>query len=205
MFEYISGKLAGSTLDQAIIDVNGIGYQLEIPGSTAQQMPHNGETVKLFTHFHVREDSQKLYGFYTDNEREVFKHLISINKVGPKVALNILSGMSVADLVRSVQTQDSSRFKAVSGIGPKTAQRLVLELKGKLKIETVATPVSAGAQDVKGQVHISQARSDAFDGMLALGYNEMQVVDALARVEETLAEGEQIPVEEWIRKALQVI
>ncbi len=205
MFEYINGKLAGSTQDQAVIDVNGIGYQLEIPGSTAQQMPHNGEPVKLFTHFHVREDSQKLYGFFTDNEREVFRHLISINKVGPKVALNILSGMSVADLVRSVQTQDSSRFKAVSGIGPKTAQRLVLELKGKLKIETIATPVSSGSQNMSGKVHISQARSDAFDGMLALGYNEAQVVDALARVEETLNEGEEIPVEEWIRKALQVI
>lgn len=205
MFEYIKGIMAGSSLDQAVIDVNGVGYQLEIPGSTAQELPHNGETVKLFTHFYVREDAQKLFGFFSENEREVFRHLISINKVGPKVALNILSGMSVADLVRSVQTQDPSRFKAVSGIGPKTAQRLVLELKGKLKIETVSTPISVGSQEDSGKVHISQARSDAFDGMLALGYNEAQVVDALSRVDETLGEGEAIPVEEWIRKALQVI
>ena len=207
MYEYISGELIAASVDYAVIDCSGVGYRLDIPASTANRLPSNGERVKLLVHFHVREDTQRLFGFLQPEEREVFRHLLSINKVGPKVALNILSGITIDDLVRAVQTQDPSRFKAISGIGPKTAQRLVLELKGKLKIETIAKP-KTDADDKDGatsdRFSASQGRTDAFDGMIALGYNEAQVATALARV-DSLIDDENLPAEEWIRKALQVI
>lgn len=203
MFEYIKGRLEDTTRDTAVIDAGGVGYEVIVPSSTLNALPHLGETAKLFIHFHVREDTQKLYGFFTKSEREVFRQLMSVSKIGPKVAMNVLSGLPVKDIIYSVQMQDTARLGSISGIGPKTAQRLVMELKGKLHVSEydLATPV----HDTGGR-HMSPSsiiRNDAFAAMIALGYNESQVVHALSRVEETL-DGE-TPVEEWIKKALQVI
>lgn len=202
MFEYISGTLEEAELESAVIDVGGVGYEISIPLSTFEALPKKGKTVKLFTHFHVREDSQRLFGFLTKTEREVFRKLITISKVGPKVALNVLSGLSIKDIVYSVQTQDSSRLKAISGIGPKTALRLVMELKGKLDISGVdmQTPLQKG--DKKARPDIS-VRNDAYAALISLGYNESQVISSLTRVEQAV--DKDAPVEEWIKKALQVI
>lgn len=202
MFEYIMGTLEESEMEGVVIDVGGIGYEISIPLSTFEALPKKGKTVKIFTHFHVREDSQKLYGFLTKAEREVFRKLITISKIGPKVALNVLSGLSIKDIVYSVQTQDSTRLRAISGIGPKTAQRLVMELKGKLDVGDVDVSIPLRKGDEKTGLDIS-IRNDAYAAMISLGYNEAQVISAITRVEQTV--DKDAPVEEWIKKALQVI
>ena len=202
MFEYIMGTLEESEMEGVVIDVGGIGYEISIPLSTFEALPKKGKTVKIFTHFHVREDSQKLYGFLTKAEREVFRKLITISKIGPKVALNVLSGLSIKDIVYSVQTQDSTRLRAISGIGPKTAQRLVMELKGKLDVGDVDVSIPLRKGDKKADLDMS-IRNDAYSAMISLGYNEAQVISAITRVEQTV--DKDAPVEEWIKKALQVI
>jgi len=202
LFEYINGILEEVAGENAVVGVSGIGYEVLIPLSTSEALPGLGKTVKLYTHFYVREDSQKLFGFLTKTEREVFRQLLTISKVGPKVALNVLSGLSVKDIVYSVQTQDASRLKAISGIGPKTAQRLVMELKGKLAVGDVDISASARKEDAPSASPVSM-RHDAYAAMISLGYNESQVINALARVEQAI--GPDAPVEDWIKKALQVI
>ena len=202
MFEYISGTLEEAEMEIVVIDVGGVGYEISIPLSTFEALPKKGKTVKLFTHFHVREDSQRLYGFFTKAEREVFRKLITISKIGPKVALNVLSGLSIKDIVYSVQTQDSTRLKAISGIGPKTAQRLVMELRGKLDAGDIDISVPLRKGDTKAE-RDRAIRNDAYAAMISLGYNESQVMSALTRVEQAVEKD--APVEEWIKKALQVI
>lgn len=202
MYEYIRGILEVAEMEVAVIDVGGVGYEIAIPLSTFEALPRKGKTVKLFTHFHVREDTQKLFGFFTEAERDVFRKLITISKVGPKVALNVLSGLSIKDIVYSVQTQDASRLKAISGIGPKTAQRLVMELKGKLDVGeiNVSVPLKKGEKRAVPDISV---RSDAYAALISLGYNESQVISSLTRVEQAV--DKDAPVEEWIKKALQVI
>ncbi len=202
MYEYIKGVLEETSPEYVVIDVGGTGYEILVPLSTSEALPVQGEEVKIYTHFHVREDTQKLYGFITKAEREVFRKLLTISKIGPKVALNVLSGLSVKDIVYSVQTQDASRLKAISGIGPKTAQRLIMELKGKLAESDVDLPELSRKGDSGGEVPIS-LRNDAYAAMISLGYNESQVINALVRVEQAIEPD--APVEEWIKKALQVI
>ena len=202
MFEYIKGVLEEIEPDSAILDVGGVGYYIQIPLSTHDLLPDIGKTVKLMTHYYVREDTQKLYGFITREEREVFRRLLSISKIGPKVALNVLSGLSVKDIIFSVQTGDPTRLKAISGIGPKTAQRLVMELKGKLNIPSVNISIPLRKSTEKVNSGFS-SKSDAHAAMISLGYNENQVINALLRVEQTIEID--APVEMWIRKALQVI
>ncbi len=202
MFEYINGILEEAAGEHVVLDVGGIGYEVLVPLSTSEVLPNSGETVKLYTHFHVREDMQKLYGFMTKAEREVFRQLLTISKIGPKVALNVLSGLSIKDIVYSVQAQDASRLKAISGIGPKTAQRLVMELKGKLAVDYSAVTIPSRKEDTATGAPVSM-RHEAYSAMISLGYNESQVGNALKRVEQAIELD--APVEEWIKKALQVI
>ncbi len=212
MYEYLRGSIVSVESGYAVLDVHGVGYGIDVPLSTSAELPLPGsdEKVKLYVHFHVREDAQKFFGFYTEGEREIFRTLISINKVGPKVALNVLSALSIEDIAYSVQSGDSTRFKAVSGIGAKTADRLMLELKGKLKIENLdlqEIPKGSGNAGKSGGKKVTSKRTnrdDAFAAMISLGYNETQVLASLSRVEETIGE-EDIPVEDWIKKSLQVI
>jgi len=202
LFEYINGILEEAAGEHVVLDVGGIGYEVLVPLSTSEVLPNSGETVKLYTHFHVREDMQKLYGFMTKAEREVFRQLLTISKIGPKVALNVLSGLSIKDIVYSVQAQDASRLKAISGIGPKTAQRLVMELKGKLAVDYSAVTIPSRKEDTATGAPVSM-RHEAYSAMISLGYNESQVGNALKRVEQAIELD--APVEEWIKKALQVI
>ena len=130
------GKLTGTLGDknppQVLVDCNGVGYEVDVPMSTFYNLPGVGEKVSLLTHFVVREDAQILYGFGSSAEREAFRLLIKISGVGPRTALSVLSGMSVADIARAVTAQDAGRLVKVPGIGKKTAERLLLELKGNL-------------------------------------------------------------------------
>lgn len=168
------GKLTGTLSDknppQVLLDCGGVGYEVQVPMSTFYNLPAAGERVSLLTHFVVREDAQILYGFATAVEREAFRQLIKIAGVGPRTALAILSGMSVAELSQAVVAQESGRLIKVPGVGQKTAQRLLLELKGKLGPDVGPTATAAGGSTQ--QIDIAQA-------LLALGYSEREANVAL--------------------------
>ncbi|MBV8467688.1 MAG: Holliday junction branch migration protein RuvA, partial [Burkholderiales bacterium] len=130
------GKLTGTLLEkhppQVLLDVNGVGYEIDVPMSTLYVLPHAGEPAALYTHFVVREDAQLLFGFATRHERETFRQLIKVTGIGPKIALAVLSGMTSDELAMAVEREDAARLAKTPGIGKKTAERLVLELRGKL-------------------------------------------------------------------------
>ncbi len=135
MIGRISGVLLEKNPPQVLVDANGVGYEIDVPMSTFYGLPKTGDKVALFTHLVVREDAQLLYGFGSEAERTTFRTLLKVSGVGPKVALAVLSGMSVNDLAEAVATQESGRLTRVPGIGKKTAERLLLELKDKLKVD----------------------------------------------------------------------
>ena len=204
MIDYLRGILAVKEMGQATIETHGVGYGVSIPLSTFEQLPDPGTEVKLLIHYHVREDAHKLFGFATSDERIVFRQLIGVSKIGPKVALNILSGVSVRDLVASVNMSDPSRLQKISGVGAKTAQRLVMELKGKLGAATAdgVAPVSSGGKRA-GSDRTGVVKEEVFAAMTALGYNDKQVGRAIDRVAGEM--GDEPSVETWIRTILQVI
>jgi Holliday junction DNA helicase RuvA len=202
MIDYIKGILAEKNVNEITVEANGIGYAISVPLSTFEKLPEVNKPVKIHTHFHVREDAQRLFGFLTKSERETFDQLISINGIGPKVALSVLSGVSTAELGRAVALGDPGRLRSIPGIGPKIAQRLVMELKGKISSVSVEEPAEA-AQAAGAPARKSKIKDEAFAAMLSLGYNDKQVQAALSRVAEMIDPA--APVEDWIRKALQVI
>ena len=170
MIGRISGTLAEKQPPQVLVDVQGVGYELAVPMSTFFNLPAVGERVVLLTQFVVREDAQILFGFLTAAERATFRELVKISGVGPRTALSILSGLSVAELAAAVSRQDGARLVKVPGIGKKTAERLLLELKGKLGAD-LSLP-SAGPAPSEAQTDITQA-------LQALGYNEREAQAAL--------------------------
>jgi Holliday junction DNA helicase RuvA len=172
MIGRISGTLVANTPPRLVIDCHGVGYEIDVPMSTLYQMPALGQSVTLLTHFVVREDAQQLFGFATDQEREAFKSLIKISGIGARTALSLLSGMSVQDLAQAVTLQDSSRLTKVPGIGKKTAERLLLELKGKIGADIALTANHAVPDQ---QLEILQA-------LLALGYSDKEAQSALKQV-----------------------
>lgn len=170
------GRLSGILLEknppQLLIDCHGVGYEVGVPMSTFYNLPALGEKVVLLTHLAVREDAHLLYGFASIEERNVFKELIKISGVGARTALSILSGMSVADLAQAITLQESGRLTRVPGIGKKTAERLLLELKGKLGADLGAAGVAAHGD----------ASADVMNALLALGYSDKEAVLALKQV-----------------------
>jgi Holliday junction DNA helicase RuvA len=188
----VIGRLAGILIEkhppQLLVDVGGVGYELDVPMSTFYNLPDKGERVMLLTHFVVREDAQALYGFLTGAEREAFRILIRISGVGPKLALAVLSGLSVGDLGEAVAMQETGRLTGIPGIGRKTAERLLLELKDKLPRTGIGTLAAGKALPVG---------SDVLNALLALGYNEREVVQVVKDLPSELS------VEEGIRAALK--
>ena len=170
MIGRISGTLAEKQPPQVLVDVQGVGYELAVPMSTFFNLPAVGERVVLLTQFVVREDAQVLFGFLTTAERATFRELVKISGVGPRTALSILSGLSVGELAAAVSRQDGARLVKVPGIGKKTAERLLLELKGKLGAD-LSLP-SVGPLPSEAQTDITQA-------LQALGYNEREAQAAL--------------------------
>lgn len=203
MIDYIRGILSEKEVTRIAIEAHGVGYAVGIPLSTFEALPDLGTELKIHIHYQVREDAHKLYGFFTKTEKEMFRQLIGITGVGPKVALSLLSGISVNDLISSVNTSDPSRLQKIPGVGPKTAQRLVLELKGKLGTSVPSSHITLPQLSAKKAGSGVSVRDEAFEAMLSLGYNDKQILKALSRVEQVVTTD--APVEEWIRKALQVI
>lgn len=168
MIGRISGTLLAKNPPQVLIDVHGMGYEVDVPMSTFYNLPANGEPVTLLTHFAVREDGHFLYGFANEEERFAFRQLIKISGVGARTALSVLSGLSVSDLAQAVAHQEAGRLIKVPGIGKKTAERLLLELKGKLA-ETVTTTSRI----------VEDSQSDILNALLALGYNDREASTAM--------------------------
>ena len=189
MIGRLTGTLLQKTPPQLVVDVHGVGYEVDVPMSTFFNLPGLGEKVTLLTHFVVREDAQVLFGFLTDAERATFRDLVKISGVGPRTALSILSGLSVAELAAAVSHQDSGRLVKVPGIGKKTAERLLLELKGKLGPD-LAAPAATRLDD---------AQSDIAQALQALGYNEREAQAAV----KALPAG--VGVSEGIKAALKAL
>ena len=169
------GKLTGTLLEksppQVLVDCHGVGYEVDVPMSTFYNLPAVGETVSLLTHFVVREDAQLLFGFGSVEERNAFRQLLKISGVGARTALSILSGLSVADLAQAVTAQEAGRLVKVPGIGKETAERLLLELKGKLGAELPVVAGSGGLQN--------EAQLDILQALVALGYSDKEAQLAL--------------------------
>lgn len=189
MIGKLTGTLADKNPPQVLVDCHGVGYEVDVPMSTFYNLPGVGEPVSLLTHFVVREDAQILYGFASAGEREAFRQLIRISGVGPRTALSVLSGMSVAEIAQAVTAQDAGRLVKVPGIGKKTAERLLLELKGKLGPD-LALPAASAASD---------AQADIVQALMALGYNERDANAALKALPAGVA------VSEGIKLALKAL
>lgn len=168
MIGKLTGLLSDKNPPQVIVDCGGVGYEVQVPMSTFYNLPAEGQKVTLLTHFVVREDAQILYGFASAQEREAFRELIKISGVGPRTALSVLSGMGVAELSQAITLQEAGRLIKVPGIGKKTAERLLLELKGKLGAD-IGLPMGAA----------NDAQSDILQALLALGYSDKEAAAAL--------------------------
>jgi holliday junction DNA helicase RuvA len=188
MIGRISGKLVDKHPPQVMVECGGVAYEIDVPMSTFYNLPRTGDEVVLLTHLVVREDAHLLFGFLTGAERSAFRQLLKISGVGPKVALAVLSGLSVDDLAAAVASQDAVRLTKVPGIGKKTAERLVLELRDRLSFAVTAAGAEGSA---------SAARTDVANALLALGYNERE---AQAAVKQLPAE---LPLADAIRQALK--
>jgi holliday junction DNA helicase RuvA len=187
------GRLTGILLEknppQVLVDVSGIGYEVEVPMSTFYNLPETGAKVTLLTQFVVREDAQLLYGFLTAREREAFRQLVKVSGIGAKSALGILSGLSVDDLAHAIAAQDAALLVRIPGIGKKTAERLLLELRDKLPVGGTAAILAAG--------HPQAIGNDVLNALLALGYNEREALVAVKHLPAGLT------VSDGIRQALK--
>ncbi len=168
MIGRLTGILSDKNPPQVVVDCAGVGYEVQVPMSTFYNLPASGEKVSLLTHFVVREDAQILYGFEAEPERAAFRELIKISGVGPRTALSVLSGMSVGELVQAITLQEAGRLVKVPGIGKKTAERLLLELKGKL-----------GADIGAAATLVNDAQADILQALLALGYSDKEAAASL--------------------------
>ncbi len=192
MIGRITGLLLEKNPPQILVETSGgVGYEMDVPMSTFYQLPKTGERVTLVTHLVVREDAQLLYGFGSEEERATFRQLLKVSGVGPKVALSVLSGMSVSDLAHAVALQESGRLTKVPGIGKKTAERLLLELKGKLKADV---RIAAG-----GSAEAAPSAQDILNALLALGYSDKEALVAIKQLPKDVA------VADGIRQALKLL
>jgi Holliday junction DNA helicase RuvA len=188
MIGRITGNLLEKNPPQVVIDVQGIGYEVDVPMSTFYNLPATGEKVTLLTHFVVREDGHFLYGFASASERFAFRQLVKISGIGARMALAVLSGLSVSDLAQAIARQEVGRLIKVPGIGKKTAERLLLELRGKLS-ETV--PSSSLA--------VEDAQHDILNALLALGYNDREAAAAMKQLPAGAS------ISDGIRQALKLL
>jgi len=188
------GRLSGTLLEknppQLLLDVQGVAYEVDVPMSTFYNLPGTGERITLYTHLVVREDAHLLYGFGTDNERRAFRQLVKISGIGARTALSVLSGLSVAELAQVVTLQDPGRLMKIPGIGKKTAERLLLELKDKLGVDLTTTV---------GIHRAPPASSDILHALLSLGYSDKEAVAAVKQLPDGLAVGD------GIRHALKML
>ncbi|MCI1010580.1 Holliday junction branch migration protein RuvA [Pseudomonas oryzihabitans] len=197
MIGRLRGTLAEKQPPHLLLDVGGVGYEVEVPMTTLYRLPAQGEVVTLHTHLVVREDAHLLYGFGEKRERELFRELIRLNGVGPKLALALMSSLEVDELVRCVQAQDTAALVKVPGVGKKTAERLLVELKDRFKAWENLPAIAPLVLPNQAAVAAS-AEADAVSALVALGFKPQEASRAIAAVE-----GEDLSSEELIRRALK--
>lgn len=197
MIGRLRGTLAEKQPPHLLLDVGGVGYEVEVPMTTLYRLPAQGEVVTLHTHLVVREDAHLLYGFGEKRERELFRELIRLNGVGPKLALALMSSLEVDELVRCVQAQDTAALVKVPGVGKKTAERLLVELKDRFKAWEDLPAIAPLVLPNQAAVAAS-AEADAVSALVALGFKPQEASRAVAAVE-----GEDLSSEELIRRALK--
>lgn len=191
MFDFVEGKIAEKNPAFAVIDCHGVGYHLPISLNTFSRIPENG-TIKLFTHFVVREDAQLLYGFADREERQLFRLLISVNGVGSATALMILSALPPAELIGIIASGNDVALRAIKGVGPKTAQRIIIELKDKVGKTGIAAELFPAAQN--------KSKEEALSALVTLGFNKQNAEKFL---DKQLKENPGVPVEDLIRLGLK--
>jgi Holliday junction DNA helicase RuvA len=193
---FLKGRLAVKQPPMLMVDVNGVGYEMEAPMSTFYGLPAAGEPVALFTHLVVREDAHILYAFGTDGERRLFRGLLKVSGVGPKIALGILSGASVDDFLRTIEAEDIAMLTRIPGIGRKTAERVIIEMRDSVK--KLSMPAPGGSPAGMGMGTAATAQSEAFSALIALGYKPPEVARLLKSVDEP-----DLATTEIIRRALK--
>jgi Holliday junction DNA helicase RuvA len=196
MIGFLKGRLAVKQPPMLLVDVNGVGYEMEAPMSTFYGLPALGEPVALFTHLVVREDAHILYAFGTDGERRLFRGLLKVSGVGPKIALGILSGASVEDFLRTIEAEDVAMLTRIPGIGRKTAERVIIEMRDS--VQKLSMPSPNGAAAGMGAAAAPTPQSEAFSALIALGYKPPEVARLLKAVEEP-----GLSTTEMIRRALK--
>ena len=184
MIGRIQGKILEKIPPHILIDCNGVGYEIEVPMTTFYDLPEVGNEVVLLTHFLVREDAQLLFGFATDQERIIFRKLLKVNGIGAKASLSILGGMTTNELTHSIQTQDVNSLIKIPGVGKKTAERLILELKDKFSDTECASSKHQGSSEL----------SDIQNALLALGYNQKDILTVTKNLEENVSVNDGIKI-----------
>jgi holliday junction DNA helicase RuvA len=192
MIGLIRGIILEKQPPQVLIDVHGIGYELDAPMSTFYQLPELGQEVRLLTHFVVREDAQHLYGFYTAAERLLFRTLLKVNGVGPRLALTILSSIAVDDFVSCVLNNDSASLVRLPGVGKKTAERLIIEMRDKLADWYQAAPQSGAALSKEAPSGRHQVLQDAISALIALGYKAQEANRMVTKTDDGKASSEEL-------------
>jgi Holliday junction DNA helicase RuvA len=194
MIGYLRGKLISKAPPQLVLDVSGVGYELDAPMSTFYSLPAMGADISLFTHLVVREDAHSLFGFATDRERRMFRELLKVTGIGPRLALSVLSGINVDELLMCVASGDTDSLVRIPGVGRKTAERLLIEMRDRIKgfgeVATILAPVSGNT--------VASVQHEAFSALVALGYKPAEVTRLLQAVDPAVQS-----VEEIIRHALK--
>ena len=196
MIRYLNGFLAGLEDGMAIVDVNGVGYEVNIPQNSSLYMHQNGDSVKVYTHVQVREDDISYYGFASEQELELFKLLITVSGVGAKAALAILSALPVTEVKKAIVFEDADMITRANGIGKKTAQKIVFELRDKL--DGIAAGDDAGVMTASYDPDLSDNKATALDALMNLGYSRAEAMSAMAGVPDG-----DLSVEEYIKAALK--
>lgn len=196
MFAYIKGSLEEKTNNFVVIDVSGIGYQIFMSESAIQKIGELGEIVKVYTHYHVREDNISLYGFLSNEELKMFELLLQVSGIGAKSAITMLSNITPSNFVLAVITNDISKLTKIPGIGAKTAQRIILELKDKLKTESAISKT----EETRTVIEKSEVLDEAIAALQILGYNKKEIEKAFEKIDKT-----NLSVEELIKKGLTVL
>ena len=196
MIGFLKGRLAVKQPPMLLVDVNGVGYELEAPMSTFYGLPATGEPVALFTHLVVREDAHILFGFGSDSERRLFRGLLKVSGVGPKIALGVLSGASVEDFLRIIEAEDVAMLTRIPGIGRKTAERIIIEMRDS--VQKLSMPTAGSAANALNPAAAASPQSEAFSALIALGYKPPEITRLLKSADEP-----GLSTTEIIRRALK--
>ena len=199
MIDYISGKIVVNKSTEIVLETNGIGYAIKVSLNTAQKMPSEGQAATLKTYLHVRENGMQLFGFADEAERDLFLGLLGISGIGPKLAMTLLSGLSVEQIQQAILNQDERALSSISGVGKKTAQRLIVELRDKIRLPQKEAADQVGKM---APADFSNIENEAILALISLGYSKMQAERAVVRVQKKEPCRRS---DELIKKALQII